>query len=187
MGILYAIIRPTLVYGDGDLLLSKMAWALRRFRVFPVYGSGDYPVQPIYAEDLATQAVEASYQSENSVSDPAGPERFSFEELLRQLASAIGVRARLVHTPPSVGLALTRIVGLLMCDLALTRDEVVVPMAGLLTSDAAPTGTTRLSDWHARSSTDEQPLIAHGIDVPPRQINTTRVEKIRPGIGKLSP
>ena len=39
----------------------------------------------------------------------------------------------------------------------------------------------------ARSSTDEQPLIAHGIDVPPRQINTTRVEKIRPGIGKLSP
>ena len=27
----YAIIRPTLVYGDGDLLLNNMAWALPRF------------------------------------------------------------------------------------------------------------------------------------------------------------
>ena len=35
MGIPYAIIRPTLVFGEGDLLLNNMAWALRRFRVFP--------------------------------------------------------------------------------------------------------------------------------------------------------
>ena len=34
-----------------------------------------------------------------------------------------------------------------MRDVALTRDEVVGLMAGLLTSEAAPTGTTRLSDW----------------------------------------
>ena len=52
-GLSYAIIRPTLVFGEGDLLLNNMAWALRRFPVFPVFGRGDYPVQPIYAEDLA--------------------------------------------------------------------------------------------------------------------------------------
>ena len=51
LGIPYAIIRPTLVYGDGDLLLNNMAWALRRFPLFPVCGSGDYPVQPVYAEE----------------------------------------------------------------------------------------------------------------------------------------
>ena len=44
LGIPYGIIRPTLVFGVGDLLLNNMAWALRRFPVFPVYGSGDYPV-----------------------------------------------------------------------------------------------------------------------------------------------
>ena len=32
-GIPYAIIRPTLVFGEGDLLLNNMAWALRRFPV----------------------------------------------------------------------------------------------------------------------------------------------------------
>ena len=49
MGIPYAIIRPTLVFGEGDLLLDNMAWALRCFPVFPVFENGDYKVQPIYA------------------------------------------------------------------------------------------------------------------------------------------
>ena len=148
-GIPCAIIRPTLVFGEGDLLLNNMAWALRRFPFFPVFGRGDYPVQPIYAEDLAAQAVDAGSKGESFVVDAAGPETFTFEELLRLLASAVGVRSRLMHTPPSLALALalTGLVGLLMRDLALTRDEVDGLMAGLLTSDAAPTGTTRLSDW----------------------------------------
>ena len=78
LGVSYTIIRPTLVFGVGDLLLNNMAWALRRFPVFPVYGSGDYPVQPIYVEDLAAQAVEAGSQSESSIADAAGPDTFSF-------------------------------------------------------------------------------------------------------------
>ena len=146
LGIPSAIIRPTLVFGVGDLLLNNMAWALRRFPVFPVYGNGDYPVQPVYVEDLAAQAVEAGSQSESSVADAAGPDTFSFEALLRLLATAMGVRRWFLHTPPRVGLALTGLVGLLMRDMALTHDEVVGLMDGLLTSGEPPTGTTRLSD-----------------------------------------
>ena len=54
---------------------------------------------------------------------------------------------RLVHTPPSLGFALTRLAGLLLRDVVLTRDEVDGLMAGLLTSHATPAGTTRLGDW----------------------------------------
>ena len=75
MGIPYAIIRPTLVLGEGDLLLNNMAWALRRFPVFPVFGGGDYKVRPIYAEDLAGQAVAAGSQNENTVAEPPGRTR----------------------------------------------------------------------------------------------------------------
>ena len=46
-----------------------------------------HPVQPVYVEDLAAQAVEAGSQSESSVADAAGPDTFSFEALLRLLAS----------------------------------------------------------------------------------------------------
>ena len=63
----------------------------------------------------------------------------------------MGVRSRFLRTPPSVGLALTGLVGLLMRDMALTRDEVDGLMAGLLTSAEPPTGTTRLADWLAEN------------------------------------
>ena len=149
MGMPHAIIRPTLVFGQGDLLLNNMAWALRRFPVFPVFGRGDYLLQPVYAEDLAALAVEAGSRNDSLVADAAGPETFTFEELLRLLAEAVGARVRLVHTPPSLGLGLTKLVGLFLRDVGLTRDEVDGLMAGLLTSDVTPTGTTRLEDWLA--------------------------------------
>ncbi len=99
IGIPYAIIRPTLVFGEGDLLLSNMAWALRCFPVFPVFGRRDYSVQLIYAEDLAALAVAVGCRRENLNVDAAGPDTFTFEELLRLLALAVGARVRLVHTP----------------------------------------------------------------------------------------
>ena len=61
------------------------------------------------------------------------------------------VRRWFLHTPPRVGLALTGLVGLLMRDMALTHDEVVGLIDGLLTSEEPPTGTTRLSDWLAEN------------------------------------
>ena len=147
LGVPYAIIRPTLIFGAGDLLLNNMAWVLRRFPFFPVFGSGDYSVQPVFAEDIAAQAVEAASQSESSVADAAGPETFSYKALIRQIASAVGVRSRLLPMPPAVGLALTRLVGLMVRDVVLTRHEVDELMADQFTSAAEPTGTTRLSDW----------------------------------------
>ena len=147
MGIPYAIIRPTLVFGEGDLLLNNMAWALRHFPVFPVFGRGDYWVQPVYAEDLPAQSLAAGMEKGNSVVDATGPETFSFEELLRLLAGGVDARVRLVHTPPSLGFALTRLIGLLLRDVVLTRDEVDELMAGLLTSSSVCTGTIRLGDW----------------------------------------
>ena len=96
---------------------------------------------------LTAQAVDAGCRSENLVVDAAGPETFTFEELVRLLAKAVGARVRLVHTPPSLGFAMTRLVGLLLRDVVLTRDEVDGLMAGLLTSHGAPAGTARLAGW----------------------------------------
>ena len=111
LGIPYAIIRLALVFGVGDLLLNNMARALRRFPVFPVYGNGDYTVQPVYVEDFAAQAVEAGSRGENIIAFAAGPDRFAFEAMLHLLTSSLGVRRRFLHTPPSVGLALTGLAG----------------------------------------------------------------------------
>ena len=148
----YAIIRPTLVYSERDVLINNLAWALRRFPVFPLYGRGDYLVQPIHVEDTAEQAIAAAQQAEDTIADAAGPETFTFAELLRLLASAMGARCRIIGMPPELALGLTRVVGYLKHDSPLTRDEVDGLMANLLVSRHAPTGTTKLSEWIAANA-----------------------------------
>ena len=147
IGVPYAIIRPTLVYSERDVLINNLAWALRRFPVFPLYGRGDYLVQPIHVEDTAAQIVAAGGKAEDSLEDAAGPETFTFAELLRLLASAMGARCRITAMPPTFALNLTRIVGYLRRDVPLTRDEVDGLMANLLVSHEPPTGTTLFSEW----------------------------------------
>ena len=75
MGNPYAIIKPTLVFGEGDLLLNNVAWVLRRFPVFPVFGRGDHRVQPVYAGDLAAEASDAGSQNAMPLSDTTGAGR----------------------------------------------------------------------------------------------------------------
>ena len=53
----------------------------------------------------------------------------------------------MVHVRPGLALFLSRMAGLLVRDVVLTGDEVKGLMAGLLVSENAPTGTTRLEPW----------------------------------------
>ncbi len=147
LGVPHAIVRPALVFGAEDVLLNNMAWAIRRFPFFPIVGSGDYLVRPIYVDDLAALAVAEASRTGDTVTDAVGPETLTFEALLHLLAAAVGSGCRFVHTSPSVSLALTGLVGLLIRDVVLTRDEIDGLTAGLLTSDGPATGTTSLSDW----------------------------------------
>ena len=76
-GLSYAILRPTVVFGDGGILIHNIAWLLRKFPVFALPGRGDCRLQPVYVEDVADLAVEAAAQSENETLDAAGPEIFT--------------------------------------------------------------------------------------------------------------
>jgi NADH dehydrogenase len=59
-----------------------------------------------------------------------------------------------VPVPPPLGWLAAAILGLLVRDVMLTRDEIAGLMAGLLATDSPPAGTTRLTDW-ARSHANE--------------------------------
>ena len=143
----YAIIRPTLIFGPEDILINNIAWLLRRFPVFAVPGSGDYRVQPVFVEDVAEIAVSAAHHDENIIVDAVGPETYTFDELVRLIADNIQSRARIVHLRPGIALFLSRMIGYLLRDVVLTRDEVEGLMSNLLVSESSPTGQTRLGGW----------------------------------------
>ena len=82
--------------------------------------------------------------------DAAGPEIFTFNELVALLARVVGSKARIIHVGPTIQLILARIFSGLTGDITLTGDEIRGLMSDLLVSQCAPTATTRLSEWLAR-------------------------------------
>ncbi len=145
----HAIVRPTVIFGPGDVLINNIAWLLRRFPVFAVPGDGRYPVQPIHVDDVAALAVEAGHRPEDIVLDAAGPETYAYEDLVRLLAGVLGRRRPIVHLPAPLVRLVAAGLGLLVGDVVLTGQEIAGLTAGLLVSPGPPTGTTRLSRWLA--------------------------------------
>ena len=152
VGLSYAILRPTVIFGKEDILINNIAWFLRRFPVFGVLGDGTYRVQPIYVDDLAELAVDAAHQEKNLVMDAAGPETFTFDELVHVVKETIHSDAKILHLPPWLPLIFSQIVGKFVNDVILTKDEVVGLMEDLLHSQDAPKGKTRLSSWLEENS-----------------------------------
>ncbi|MDA0769036.1 MAG: NAD(P)H-binding protein [Chloroflexi bacterium] len=73
-GLSYGIVRPALIFGKEDILLNNIAWSLRNFRIFPIFGTGQYRVQPAHAGDVAELAVSIGQGTGDSVVDAIGPD-----------------------------------------------------------------------------------------------------------------
>ena len=142
-----AILRPTLIFGAGDILFNNIAWFLRKAPLFPIPGKGDYQVQPIHIEDVASQAVAAGKDKGNLVVESAGPDILTYQEMLELVKKGIGSGSKLIHVPPQMALLLSRTASYLLRDVVLTRDEVKGLMDDLLVTKEPPIGTTNLSEW----------------------------------------
>jgi NADH dehydrogenase len=151
-GLSLAIVRPTLTYGEGDILVNNLSWVLRRVPFFGVAGDGRYRLQPVHVEDVAAIAVEAGASSDDLTVDAAGPEIFEFDDFVGTLARAVGRRARLIHLPPRLFLASGQLIGLLLRDVVLTRDEVTELTDSLLVSRQPPAGKISFSEWVAANA-----------------------------------
>ncbi|MHC4172229.1 MAG: SDR family oxidoreductase [Planctomycetota bacterium] len=154
-GISYSILRPAIFFGGKeDILINNIAWILRKLPVFGVFGDGNYKLQPIYIDDLAKLAVEQGRSRENTIINAIGPETFTYKGLVQEIGKIIGKKKLIISVPPTVGYIVAKIVGKLLGDVLITRDEIEGLMAGLLYVDSPPTGQTRLADWtreHAES------------------------------------
>jgi len=143
----YAIIRPTVIFGTEGILINNIAWLLRRFPIFALFGSGDYRIQPVFVEDVAEIAVSAGYKDDSIIMDAVGPEIFTFDEIVRLIASKIHSRARVVHLRAGLALFLARLIGYMVKDVVITKDEIEGLMSNLLVSEGHPTAQTLLSEW----------------------------------------
>jgi NADH dehydrogenase len=143
----YAIIRPTVLFGYDDILFNNIAWLLRKFPIFAIFGSGDYRLQPVFVDDVAELAVGAGNRDDNIIIDAAGPEIYSFENIVKLIAEKIHSRSKIIHLRPFWVFLLSRLAGYVVNDMIVTRDEMKGLMSNLLVSKSPPTAQTRLSEW----------------------------------------
>jgi uncharacterized protein YbjT (DUF2867 family) len=148
----YAIVRPTLIFGANDILLNNIAWALRRFPIFPISGSGSYEVQPVAIEDVARICADAGETTDDIIVDAAGPEVVSYRQLVQAVARAVGSSSRIVGSPRRLVVVLANVVGAIHRDVALTTDELAGLEANLLISHQTPLGTSGFRAWVTATS-----------------------------------
>jgi len=152
-GLSYAILRPAVLFGKEDVLINNIAWTLRHFPIFGVFGDGNYGIQPIHVDDLAHLAVSQGESRTNLIINAIGPESFTFKGLVAEISRIIGKERPIVPLPPRMGYAVASLIGWYMGDVFLTWEEVQGLMAGTLAVDTPPVGQTKLTDW-ARKHAD---------------------------------
>lgn len=151
-GMSYTILRPAVVFGKEDILINNIAWFLRKFPVFGVFGDGNYRIQSIYVDDLAKLAVDYGQKSGNYIIDATGPETFTYRGLAEEIGKAIGKQRPIISIPPAIGYFIGYIVGKIKGDVVITREEIEGLMADLLYTNSPPAGWTKLSTWLIENS-----------------------------------
>lgn len=152
-GISYSILRPAVLFGKEDILINNIAWVLRRFPIFGLFGDGQYRMQPIYVDDFADLAVEQGLSNANRIIDAIGPETFTYRGLVETISSIIGRKKPIISLPPSIGFITGWFIGKFAGDVTITREEIEGLMQNLLFTSSPPVGKTKLTDW-ARASAD---------------------------------
>ncbi len=152
-GLSYAILRPAVLFGTEDILINNIAWMLRKLPVFGVFGDGSYRLQPIFVDDLAELAVEQGGKSENGIIDAIGPETFTYRELVETIGRIIGKPRPIISVRPSFGHAIGWLLGKIVGDVIITRNEIEGLMSDLLCTASSPSGKTKFTDW-ARDHAD---------------------------------
>ena len=146
-GLAWAVVRPTLIFGPGDILLNNIAWLLRRLPIMGIPGRGDYRLQPVAGEDVAEIATWAAEQTDNVTVDAAGPDTIFYSEMVESIAIAVGRHPRFVYMSPRTTVRATKLLGRFVNDVILNEPELQGLMQELLVSQERPRGTRRLDNW----------------------------------------
>jgi uncharacterized protein YbjT (DUF2867 family) len=151
-GLSYSILCPTVIFGDGGILINNIAWLLRHFPFFAIPNNSDCRMQPVFVEDLAELMVRAGAQTENTIDDAVGPEIYTFEELLKLMGRLLGRKVRILRVGPKMLSVLVKPLDWITGDIVLEPWEIEGLSVDILVSKKPPPGWTSLCDWLSQNA-----------------------------------
>ncbi len=108
-GLSYAILRPTMLFGPRDKLLTVMLATMARYHRFPMFGDGTYHLSPVSVRDLARIVRREAASAEDHAILIGGPTRWAYRALTDAMFERLGLPARYVHLSPRGAVRLARL------------------------------------------------------------------------------
>jgi len=129
------ILRPSVIFGEGDAFFNRLAWLIRLGPVLPVPGLRAL-MQPVYGGDVA-KAILNSVQGqakEGTIYELGGPHIQSFKDILEYIAGITGRKCKFMNMPAGLArfhafmMELTDklTLGLVPDELVVTRDQLAL-------------------------------------------------------------
>lgn len=120
------ILRPSLLVGPEDLFFQRFARMSLLTSTIPLVAGGKTQFQPLLVTDLAQAIFLAASKSEHAgkTYDLAGPEVFTFRQLMQLMAETTHRKLCLVPLPAGVASLIGGISEILPFPPAITRDQV---------------------------------------------------------------
>jgi NADH dehydrogenase len=133
------IVRPAVMFAPDDAFLTVIVNLLRRLPAYPLFGRGRTRLQPAFADDVAAAIVRVLQRAEPrpATFELGGPRVYTYEELLRAVAAAAGLRPALVAIPFPAWQALARLAEMLP-NPPLTRNQVDLMRIDTVVSPGMP-------------------------------------------------
>ncbi len=107
-GLPYTIVRPSLVYGEGELgLFNKIRKLAKMLPFIPVFGDGQAKVCPIHIEDLCRCLMDIALDKncEGGIFDLGSRENITYDQFYERLITYLGLGSvKVIHIPVWIGL-----------------------------------------------------------------------------------
>ena len=108
----YIILKPSLVYGEGEKgLFNKLLKLIDRLPFIPVFGNGEIKINPIYIEDfcyLIKKLIEDD-KNFNQIYDIGSREEITYNEYYTLIIKQLGKEKKLIHIPVFLGMILGKL------------------------------------------------------------------------------
>jgi uncharacterized protein YbjT (DUF2867 family) len=105
----YAIVRPTMLFGPRDRLLTVMQRLAYRYHRLPLFGDGEYHLSPLAVDDFARIVRREGERGGRAVTTVGGPERFRYRDLVDLLFASLGRAPQYLRFTPRGGVRLARL------------------------------------------------------------------------------
>ena len=106
-GLDYTILRPSVIFGEGDEFVNKLAGLIRKplfilpAPIVPVVGDGSTPFSPVWIGDFveAVVGVLDDPAFDGQVYEIGGPRRITYEQMMDEIMEVTGIKRVKIHVP----------------------------------------------------------------------------------------